>query len=502
MNLIWVYEDHNTDLFPFYYFIDHWVYVPKLIKNNISEKFVVFSAGTVQYYVDKKSYPKVGMEVFEYIFNKGGIKKIGRKVDEGCRKILEISGRLKGANFRLMPVRKLISLYAEYEKEMNELNDWGTLYGAMEFGEEVLSTKGLKEQLAFLAKKHSVKEAPEHAMAVLMAPRKGAFMRKMKSDVLKLGLKISKRRLPKLFSGDASAIEKRLLGYPEILGEVEKLRKDYEWINYGYQGPLMGLDYFISQVKQVLQGDVERELSQFESEFARLNEAQMRLERRFHIGGALRRRFEVLRELSYQKFYRKEAQFLAFHAVEGLQMEIARRLGLSLQQLRYFAFDEVMAALRGSTGLNANLANERMKLCIYYFKDGKHRVISGREALRWMRYLPKRKEIAKTDELRGDCASPGKVQGRVRIVMNAKDIVKVQRGDVLVSFSTNPQMVPGMRKAGAIVTDQGGVTCHAAIVSRELKIPCVIGTKVASRVLRDGDRVVVDATNGIVKKIK
>ena len=66
---------------------------------------------------------------------------------------------------------------------------------------------------------------------------------------------------------------------------------------------------------------------------------------------------------------------------------------------------------------------------------------------------------------------------------------------------TDPRYVPAMKKAAAIVTDEGGITCHAAIVSRELKKPCIIGTKIATKVLKDGDEVEVDAEKGVVKKI-
>ena len=82
----------------------------------------------------------------------------------------------------------------------------------------------------------------------------------------------------------------------------------------------------------------------------------------------------------------------------------------------------------------------------------------------------------------------------------ASDIPKMKQGDILVSPATNPNLVPAMKKAAAIVTDFGGLTCHAAIVSRELGIPCVVGTKIATKVLRDGDRVAVNATLGEVTK--
>ncbi|MFA6099944.1 MAG: PEP-utilizing enzyme [Patescibacteria group bacterium] len=81
-------------------------------------------------------------------------------------------------------------------------------------------------------------------------------------------------------------------------------------------------------------------------------------------------------------------------------------------------------------------------------------------------------------------------------------MVNMTQGDVLVASMTRPEMLPAMKKASAIVTDEGGVTCHAAIVSRELNIPCVIGTKIATTMIKDGDRVEVNATQGIVRIIK
>ena len=75
------------------------------------------------------------------------------------------------------------------------------------------------------------------------------------------------------------------------------------------------------------------------------------------------------------------------------------------------------------------------------------------------------------------------------------------QGDILVTEMTTPDFVPAMKRASAIVTDKGGITCHAAIVSRELNIPCVIGTKIATKVFKDGDVVEVNATSGVVKKV-
>mgnify|MGYP001562085147 CR=1 FL=1 len=77
----------------------------------------------------------------------------------------------------------------------------------------------------------------------------------------------------------------------------------------------------------------------------------------------------------------------------------------------------------------------------------------------------------------------------------------LKNGDILVTFMPAPSHISAMEKAAAFVTDEGGITCHAAIVAREMKKPCIIGTKIATKVLKDGDMVEVDANKGIVKII-
>lgn len=95
-------------------------------------------------------------------------------------------------------------------------------------------------------------------------------------------------------------------------------------------------------------------------------------------------------------------------------------------------------------------------------------------------------------------ASPGVATGAVRIVSGGKDLDKVKQGDIMVTVMTMPDMVPGMRRAGAIVTDEGGMACHAAIVSRELGCPAVVGTKKATKVLKEDMIVTVDGSKGLV----
>jgi pyruvate,water dikinase len=98
--------------------------------------------------------------------------------------------------------------------------------------------------------------------------------------------------------------------------------------------------------------------------------------------------------------------------------------------------------------------------------------------------------------LTGRVASPGKVVAVARIVLDLREVDRVGPGEVLVTRMTDPNCVPAMRRAGAVVTDLGGILCHAAIVARELGIPCIVGTREATKLLLDGDFVEVDAFTG------
>ncbi len=101
--------------------------------------------------------------------------------------------------------------------------------------------------------------------------------------------------------------------------------------------------------------------------------------------------------------------------------------------------------------------------------------------------------------IRGSTAFAGYAKGKVRILKRKNQIKEFIKGEIIVSPMTTVEFEPAMKKSGAIVTDEGGITCHAGIISRELKIPCVIGTKIATKVLKDGDLIEVDADKGIIK---
>jgi pyruvate,water dikinase len=111
------------------------------------------------------------------------------------------------------------------------------------------------------------------------------------------------------------------------------------------------------------------------------------------------------------------------------------------------------------------------------------------------------KEVAqKNIIIKGIGVSPGRASGKVKVVLNIKDISTFQKGDILVTEMTTPDWVPVMKIAAAVVTNLGGKTCHAAIVSRELGVPCIVGTETATKTLKDGTVVTVDGQRGLIFK--
>ena len=218
------------------------------------------------------------------------------------------------------------------------------------------------------------------------------------------------------------------------------------------------------------------------------------------INKTYKRLFDNAADFAISKLFRRHAQLFMLHRLHrSLLAEIARRLTLTRYEVQFMLKDEVKEALLAGR-VNKRAIRERRKRCVYYAEAGKEVIFIGAQAKK----IAKQAVISVADdisEIKGQTAQPGRAIGIVKRIFRAKDVKKMNQGDILVSIATDPDVVPAMKKAAAIVTDQGGITAHAAIVSRELGIPCVIGTKIATRVLKDGDRVEVDATRGIIKKL-
>jgi len=196
--------------------------------------------------------------------------------------------------------------------------------------------------------------------------------------------------------------------------------------------------------------------------------------------------------------FRRESVFYA----GSLYKEIAKRMNISIVNLSFLQESEIIDFLSKNKAISKKIIQQRKKgFVLYLDKNNELVCLAGGDintALKDFNLLPQEENSQK---ITGRTASKGKATGKVVIVKGVKDLKNVNKGDILVAVTTHPDYVAAMRISAAIITNEGGITSHAAIVSREYGIPCIVGTKNATRVLKDGDLVEVDADNGTIKLV-
>ncbi|MBI4176771.1 MAG: hypothetical protein HY516_00225 [Candidatus Aenigmarchaeota archaeon] len=207
----------------------------------------------------------------------------------------------------------------------------------------------------------------------------------------------------------------------------------------------------------------------------------------------------IARKLAYLKDarddYRRKGVFFAQKMFE----ELGRRTKLTLEETSYLTEKEILDFLDYSKMPRKEIVVQRQTGFLVFFDDN-HNIVcmEGNDMFFKLKELGILENQKQDIMIKGTPASRGYAKGRVSIVKGVGDLQKVNRGDILVAVTTHPDFVPAMKKAIAVVTDEGGLSSHAAIVSREFGIPCIVGTKNATHVLNDGDVVSVDANKGIV----
>jgi len=179
---------------------------------------------------------------------------------------------------------------------------------------------------------------------------------------------------------------------------------------------------------------------------------------------------------------------------------IARENKISFKQAMMLKKKEIIPALKNGK-INVDILNKRLKGGVFVrSKDSERwKFLTGQDYTFWKNKIEKIKNIK---EIQGNIAFKGRVKGLVKKHLSLVKGAKIKKNEVIVCGMTNPQIVPFLKNAVAIVTDEGGITCHAAIISRELKKPCIIGTRMATKLLNDGDEVEVNANKGIIKILK
>ncbi|MGA2418283.1 MAG: PEP-utilizing enzyme [Candidatus Staskawiczbacteria bacterium] len=246
---------------------------------------------------------------------------------------------------------------------------------------------------------------------------------------------------------------------------LEKLAKDFGWMRArdGFEDPFSVQE--LKEIKEKLMGEKKKPV------------------KKVKVPKAIEKLVDQVQELVYYRTYRTDVFYELLFLARPILKKYGEGLGVEFKDMKHCRIDDLIAGKVKKYPYPVTVAQYKTYFAFYNYN-----------------VVPEEKINSK--EIKGSIAYKGKAQGIAKIVTVVADLPKVKDGDVLVTHMTIPSFLIAMKKAIAFVTDEGGITCHAAIVAREMKKPCIIGTKNATKILKDGDMVEVDADNGIVKIIK
>ncbi len=283
--------------------------------------------------------------------------------------------------------------------------------------------------------------------------------------------------------------------------EFEKHADEFGWINTSYHigSPLRAEDFFekvlsedpLIETKQA-QDEREREKSLLEVFAKDFSSDEQKL-------------IEAMQSIIYARNYQKETVNECQHKSEPFLRQVARYLDVELNVFLSFSPQEIYRYLFSKDVMSSELAavaEKRAKGFVIEYKYKKITVYEGEDIRAYQTRVKSGQSTEGIKEVKGSLACRGQVTGKVRVILKKEDIASFIDGEVLVAVMTSIDYVHVMKRASAVVTDEGGITCHAAIFSREFGVPCIIGTKIATQVLHDGDLVEVDADNGVVRVIE
>ena len=286
-----------------------------------------------------------------------------------------------------------------------------------------------------------------------------------------------------------------LIAHPEMREHV----KNFDWFQstYGHRKPIS--DEQLCQDIITYKNAAKRKEA-YEKLTAQEHLHTQKIHRILKQHGLKENPLYFFQKLTFFREQRKKYNLMGLYVLHRILEAVEKNKKIQKEHLNFLNYDEFEPIMNGL--FDAKLLKKRFEEGVMITVSGKmYTEKVGKEARAEKEAIDA--EILKAEskkELKGFVACTGKVTGKVRLVITRADFEKFKQGEILVTGMTRPEHVPLMKKAAAIVTNEGGITCHAAIVSRELGVPCIIGTKIATQVLKDGDVVEVDAEKGVIKK--
>ncbi|MBI2637235.1 MAG: hypothetical protein HYW81_03535 [Parcubacteria group bacterium] len=387
--------------------------------------------------------------------------------------------------------RELIAAFKRFSKAYDRVWQESIFLDSFDYSSDILVPELLSE--------FRISLAPDE-LTLLLSPEKLSWIQREKKSLLSLAQSAGRNRaLLRAMKGKKpiTAIKQK---HSAWFRGLTAHAKAFHWIYNDYAIVRnLGPAHFLKEIRALL---ADKKLEAVEraniAHIAKNAAHKRRLERSLRMPKRLRNLFSFFVVLGAFRDSRKAYNQMAHTALLVFSKEMGNRCGVPLRLVHEALWWEIQS-IESLKKLEPEL-KKRSKGNVSHNDYGRHiAVYTGPGAKALFRSLESSFEHG--ESLSGRSAFPGVVRGTARLVRSQKEFKKMRKGDILVAPNTRPEYVPIMKKAGAIVTEEGGITSHASIVSRELRIPCVVGVQGALSVLKDGDRVEVDANHGLVRKL-
>ena len=290
----------------------------------------------------------------------------------------------------------------------------------------------------------------------------------------------------KSFLSKAEDLLQKISKDPKNQKLLDKFKKDFGWIrnSYDYRRPFSDEEI----IREASSKKYQKRKSGEE-----IKEEKRKLIKKLNLPKDLALNLETIAFLGSWQDERKKYILLAGEYIFRVLEEYALRIRVPLKYIRFAMPEELKNVEKIQVKLKA-----RYEKSLYAVTLKKIYLVTGKDYDEIHKSMRKNHET-EVMQINGMAASSGKVIGRARICSTFKSLEKFKKGDILVTSMTRPEFIGAMRQASAFVTDEGGITCHAAIIAREMQKPCVIGTRNATKILKDGDLIQVDAVHGVVR---
>lgn len=329
---------------------------------------------------------------------------------------------------------------------------------------------------------------------ILTQPVNMTFENKRKLELLKIAVKMVGKK-----GSTSELMEKNRDDIENYKREFDSYRSNYAEVFHIEDKEI------IEEIKRYLKDTklVKNEIKRL-SEFQSVQEKEIELILKKH--HLKTNPLYFFNKLTFFREHRKTVNLKGFHILDFILSYLEIKTGIAKKYLKFLSFEEIEGVLNGLVTKETlqRRYEEGILVAINYTKRNEIKVFEGNEAYSITEDLEKEylHTEGKNKSIKGYTASQGYVKGIAKIVLTHKDFSKFKHGDILVTSMTKSDFMPLIKRAGGIVADEGGISSHTAVVSRELDKPCVIGTKRATKLIKDGDLIEVRANHGSVRILK